>query len=74
MSNLNDEVCEYNYSTPVTENFSCAINNLHSTAHPHVKAEKCVSYCDKANDFLKNNGHSIHHFNLTECYTECGKM
>jgi hypothetical protein len=51
MSNFYDEVCEYSYSTPVTENFSndvnvqekdqCVING------PYLKLKNCIDICDK---------------------------
>jgi hypothetical protein len=50
MNSFNDEVCEYNYSTPVTENFinnvnmvekdQCAING------PYLALKECIEICN----------------------------
>jgi hypothetical protein len=55
MNNFNDEVCEYNYSTPVTENFEnakcmddCGYRQISARRYGgSFDLEKCHSDCTK---------------------------
>jgi hypothetical protein len=56
MSNFNDEVCEYYYSTSVTENFGTEnFNNI------------CLKSCNLASKDAKHKDN----FNLSTCKTRC---
>ena len=76
MSNFNDEFCEYNYSTPVTENFvNSDTNKLNNEKIIHnrqvaVQYGQCYSNCYSS--YQKCQMYKTESmFDMNKCTTNC---